>query len=186
MNKVKTFITGLLFMLLVVSVAAIHAGIRLQKDLSDDYNKIYTSIRLVQTTMVTEASLAEAAKNIVSPVGAINSVDLLVNDTGTINKITPKDLIKNTLLQRTFRSSIDTGASALNDLQVAANRFPKMKKDPAIKELLGNLESTVNQSQAVRNGTMDLIKSYNAKFNSIPTIMIASIIGYNKLPVYIM
>lgn len=187
MNKVRVFILGLLFMLLVCFSAAIHTGIRLQKDLTNDRNKIYAGIRQVQSTLLTEAKLADLTKNMVNPLSKMVSVNVLVDNAENVGKITPSDLIKNTLLQRSIRSSIDNGTSALDDLQKTANLFGRKQKEPEIKELLDNLESVVKQNQESRDNTIELIKNYNAKFDSIPTILIASIMGYNKFPVvYIM
>ena len=98
------------------------------------------------------------------------------------------NIIKNTLVQRDFRQTIDNSFIVMSDLKTAAKGpLNKMSSDDQrlLTSNVKDLELLNNNLQEVRNFTYDLIKDYNKKFNSIPVIFLASILGYHKLPVYI-
>lgn len=189
MNYVRTFIISGLIFLLICLTAGIHTSIKLNRELNENFHKIDLSVTTAQSALYDETSNAWIVQILLN----LNDNDTIavLNNTSQLLKSPhgTTDIIKNTLVQREFRQSIDNSNLVLANLTTAANNVSpnkiKLTEYETLKSAVQDLTESNKRLQEIRNSTYELIKDYNKRFDSIPVIFLASILGYNKLPIYI-
>lgn len=186
MNKTKVFILSLFVMFIATIAAAFHVGGRVRNELFKDYNAITAEISVFQDQYITEANVAQEARTLVSPKSMVGSVENLMFTADTVGRITPVQLLRNTLAQRTVRASVAIDQQALKDLQDIVVKNPKLQKDVNVKNAIDNLKYAIDRNNTIRLATKERIKVYNNKFDSLIVTIIASPMGYHKLPIEIM
>lgn len=69
-------------------------------------------------------------------------------------------------------------SGALSRLLVVVENYPELKSDANFRQLSDELAGTENRIAVSRKDYNDIVKSYNTKIKSFPTIMIANIFGF--------
>lgn len=75
-------------------------------------------------------------------------------------------------------------SGALSKLLVSVERYPELKADKSFLELQSQLEGTENRINVERNRFNKLAGDYNITIKKIPTNFIASIGGFDGMPLY--
>jgi len=75
-------------------------------------------------------------------------------------------------------------SGALSKLLVSVERYPELKANQNFLELQSQLEGTENRINVERNRFNDLAGNYNITIKKIPTNFVASIRGFEGIPLY--
>jgi LemA protein len=70
--------------------------------------------------------------------------------------------------------------SALGRLLVVVENYPNLKSDQTFMRLMDELSGTENRISVARKDYNDLVKVYNVKVRSFPTMLIAPIFGFQQ------
>ncbi|MBC3847343.1 LemA family protein [Winogradskyella echinorum] len=75
-------------------------------------------------------------------------------------------------------------SGALSKLLVSVERYPELKANQNFLELQSQLEGTENRINVERNKFNDLAGDYNITIKKIPTNFVASMRGFDGMPLY--
>jgi len=99
----------------------------------------------------------------------------------TIN-VDPTKLDANTLAQ--FQKTQDELGSALGRLMVVVEKYPDLKANQNFLQLQAQLEGTENRINVERRNFNEAVQLFNSQLRKFPTIIIASIFGFDKKPYF--
>jgi len=99
----------------------------------------------------------------------------------TIN-VDPAKLDANTLAQ--FQKTQDELGSALGRLMVVVEKYPDLKANQNFLQLQAQLEGTENRINVERRNLNEAVQLFNSQLRKFPTIIIASIFGFDKKPYF--
>jgi LemA protein len=99
----------------------------------------------------------------------------------TIN-VDPAKLDANTLAQ--FQKTQDELGSALGRLMVVVEKYPDLKANQNFLQLQAQLEGTENRINVERRNFNEAVQLFNSQLRKFPTIIIASIFGFDKKPYF--
>lgn len=88
------------------------------------------------------------------------------------SKLTPE-------MMKKFQAAQGELSSALSRLLVTVERYPDIKSNQNFLELQAQLEGTENRITVARDRFNDVVKPYNSKVRSFPTVLIAKILGFD-------
>lgn len=71
-------------------------------------------------------------------------------------------------------------SSSLSRLLVVVENYPNLKADTKFQTLSDNLEGTENRIAVARKDYNSAVQSYNQKIRTFPTVIIASMLGFEK------
>ncbi len=71
-------------------------------------------------------------------------------------------------------------SSSLSRLLVVVENYPNLKADTQFQTLSDNLEGTENRIAVARKDYNSAVQSYNQKIRTFPTVIIASMLGFEK------
>jgi LemA protein len=86
-------------------------------------------------------------------------------------------------LQR-FQQAQDQLSSALSRLMVVVERYPELKATDAFRDLQSQLEGTENRITVERMRFNDVAREYNTARRRFPTVLIASLLGFEQRPYF--
>jgi LemA protein len=86
-------------------------------------------------------------------------------------------------LQR-FQEAQDQLSSALSRLMVVVERYPELKATEAFRDLQSQLEGTENRIAVERMRFNEVAREYNTARRRFPTVLIASILGFDARPYF--
>jgi LemA protein len=112
--------------------------------------------------------------NLVSTVQGFTKQELAV--VNSVTEARAKLAGANTLAQKDAANTELTGA--LSRLLVVVENYPTLKSDALFISLSDELAGTENRIAVARKDYNDVVKAYNAKVKSFPTVLIAGILGF--------
>jgi LemA protein len=86
-------------------------------------------------------------------------------------------------LQR-FQSAQDGLSNALSRLLVVVERYPELKATENFRELQAQLEGTENRIAVERRRFNEVAQSFNTARRRFPTVLFASILGFQERPYF--
>ncbi len=72
--------------------------------------------------------------------------------------------------------------SALSRLLVSVERYPELQATAAFRDLQSQIEGTENRIAVARDDYIRAVKSYNTSIRQFPGNLVASIVGFEKMP----
>ena len=96
--------------------------------------------------------------------------------------VDPTKLDANTLAQ--FQKTQDELGSALGRLMVVVEKYPDLKANQNFLQLQAQLEGTENRINVERRNFNEAVQLFNSQLRKFPTIIIASIFGFDKKPYF--
>ena len=85
---------------------------------------------------------------------------------------------------REFESAQSGLSSALSRLLVVVERYPELKATEAFRDLQAQLEGTENRITVERKRFNDATLAYNKTRRTFPTILLASLLGFDDKPYF--
>jgi LemA protein len=85
---------------------------------------------------------------------------------------------------RQFQQAQDQLSSALSRLLVVVERYPELKATEAFRDLQAQLEGTENRITVERMRFNDTAREYNTVRRRFPTVLLASIMGFDAKPYF--
>lgn len=76
-------------------------------------------------------------------------------------------------------------SSALRGLLVVVENYPNLKSDANFRQLSDELAGTENRIAVSRIDYNEVVKTYNTKIKSFPTVVMAGIFGFNEAEYFI-
>jgi LemA protein len=73
--------------------------------------------------------------------------------------------------------------AALDQILMAAERYPDLKADPTFILLQGKLTDTENRIAEGRMRYNEAVREYNSYSQRFPTVFVAAAFGFNKIPI---
>ena len=83
-----------------------------------------------------------------------------------------------------FQQAQDQLSSALSRLMVVVERYPELKATEAFRDLQAQLEGTENRIAVERMRFNEVARDYNTARRRFPTVLIASIMGFDARPYF--
>jgi LemA protein len=83
-----------------------------------------------------------------------------------------------------FQAAQDGLSSALSRLLVVVEKYPDLKATQNFKELQAQLEGTENRIAVERKRFNDAAQEFNTARRRLPTVLFASILGFNEKPYF--
>jgi LemA protein len=83
-----------------------------------------------------------------------------------------------------FQQAQDQLSSALSRLLVVVERYPELKATDAFRDLQSQLEGTENRIAVERMRFNDVAREYNTARRRFPTVLLASIMGFDARPYF--
>jgi LemA protein len=83
-----------------------------------------------------------------------------------------------------FQAAQDGLSSALSRLLVVVEKYPDLKATQNFKELQAQLEGTENRIAVERKRFNDAAQEFNTARRRFPTVLFASILGFNEKPYF--
>lgn len=74
--------------------------------------------------------------------------------------------------------------SALGRLLVIIENYPQLKSSEVMQTFMAQLEGTENRISVERTRFNDIVREYNQKLKTFPTILIASLLGFTERPYF--
>jgi LemA protein len=85
---------------------------------------------------------------------------------------------------RQFQQAQDQLSSALSRLMVVVEKYPELKATEAFRDLQSQLEGTENRIAVERMRFSEVAREYNTARRRFPTILIASLMGFDGRPYF--
>ena len=83
-----------------------------------------------------------------------------------------------------FQQAQDQLSSALSRLMVVVEKYPELKATEAFRDLQSQLEGTENRITVERMHFNDAAREYNTTRRRFPTVLIASLMGFDARPYF--
>ena len=83
-----------------------------------------------------------------------------------------------------FQQAQDQLSSALSRLLVVVERYPELKATEAFRDLQSQLEGTENRIAVERMRFNEVARDYNTARRRFPTVLIASLMGFDARPYF--
>lgn len=96
--------------------------------------------------------------------------------------IDPKNLTPEKLQE--FQANQNGLSQALGKLMVVVERYPDLKANQNFLDLQAQLEGTENRIAVERKNFNDVAQVYNTSRRSFPTIIVASMLGFDEKPYF--
>lgn len=203
MNSVRTWISGLVIVLLgVVSVFA-YSAVNTRNELTNEYSKVLESLVNYQTALKKEAALVPTVSESIKLLNNSDDAVVLVNDfqskvSWVVNK-SAEDLVKSTDIQKKLSDATIAGSKA----QVVISNLKPAKETISVKANVNNKNKvvtntvpvTANYKNAIsaysvasidaakaRVESLSAIRTYNSNFESFSKRVVASLIGFYEIP----
>ncbi|MBP0903216.1 LemA family protein [Mariniflexile gromovii] len=109
--------------------------------------------------------------------GVIKARSEATKTTIDANNLTPENMAQ-------FQQAQQGLTGALSKLLLVVERYPDLKANQNFLELQSQLEGTENRINVERNRFNDMAGEYNITIKKIPTNLIASIGGFDGMPLY--
>ncbi len=128
---------------------------------------------------------ADLIPNLVSTVKGASQMekDILESVTNARSRATgvtidPTNITPDAL--KKFQAAQDGLSSALSRLMMVSERYPDLKSMAGFKDLQSQLEGTENRISVERKRFNDAVRAYNTKIRVFPSVITASIFGFDK------
>ncbi len=95
----------------------------------------------------------------------------------SVDDLTEENLAK-------FQAAQDQLSSSLSRLMAVAENYPELKTTEAFQDLMAQLEGTENRVQVARSDYGGVVKKYNSKIKSFPTVLFAGLFGFKEYPYF--
>jgi LemA protein len=95
--------------------------------------------------------------------------------------------IDNNTSQEKLQAYVDAQnqmTGALSRLIAVAESYPDIKSTAAYQDLMSQLEGTENRIQVVRSDYNEVVRPYNTRLQTFPTMLIAGILGFEQSPYF--
>jgi LemA protein len=85
---------------------------------------------------------------------------------------------------RAFQANQDALSSALSRLLVVAEAYPTLTATQGFRDLQAQLEGTENRIAVERGRYTETVQAYNRARRSFPTVLVASLMGFDEKPYF--
>jgi len=168
-------IAAILAIIVLWAVFANNSLVSMDEDMNEQWANVESSYQrradLIPNIVSTAKGYAEFEKETLTAVIEARSKATAV--TIDPSNITPEQLAQFEKVQGSLNS-------ALARLLAVFERYPDLKANENFKELINELERTENRINVERIKYNEVVNPYNSKIRTIPTSLIANMLGFEK------
>ena len=166
MKKIGLVIIGIIALLAIWYVGAYNSIIKLEEKVDTEYSNI--SVQLQRR--------ADLIPNLVNTVKGY-----MAHEEEVINHITEarERMVNASSISDKSKANQEL-TTALNNLNVVVENYPDLKANQNFISLQDELAGTENRISTVRRDYNNAVKDYNTKIKTIPTSIIASMMGKSE------
>lgn len=103
---------------------------------------------------------------------------------GQVTTQAPGEILNDPQKFQQFQQAQDQLSSALSRLLVVVERYPELKAVQGFQDLMVQLEGTENRISTERRRFNEVAQDYNTRRQRFPTVLIASMMGFQPRPYF--
>lgn len=173
---------GIIVVLLVMIFSSYNGLVSLQADAQKSWADVQSSYQrrmdLIENLVETVKGAAQNEKEILTGVIEARSKATATNiNVQDIANVTPEQMAE-------FQQAQSGMSSALSRLLVSVERYPEIKSNQNFLELQSQIEGTENRINVARDRFNETATIYNKKVRSIPTVLYAGMLGFEKMALF--